>query len=1135
MAKAVGVIAGVALGVFFAPAGLAVLGAVAGGALGYAAGSAVDQMLNPGFDIPDIANNVESQTAAGININKIGTDNYIPVIYGERHIGGTRVHITTDSANNQYLYVKTVLCEGPILRIEKFYLDDTFVIGYFGASIGYAFDSAATKYQPYQAKNKDNQTITVTPVQIDAMVGYSNQAAVFRHWGPGWTADHKLSGLAHTSALYQNFPPNNPDDASKNPFNGIPNAVCLVSGKLILRLENLTFWENTTGATYYSTNGKSGYDTGFFTSPTLQYDRNPVNCLYDYLTNNIYGKGLSRDQIDLFSFKTEATRWYKDSAGNTVSADLQHHCNAVIDTSRTIFENVENMLFNMNATLPYINGKYTLVVEDNRNTDGRYGGTATSIMTVNENNIIGGITIESENVAGKYNRVVVSYPGGEMNEMVEVYYPVPGSTEEAGYLAEDNGRINELRLSYEQITSATVATQKAKFALMKSRYRGKTISFTGDASLHQVTIGNIITITYSPLNINAQYRVKTIQYNPDYTFNIVAEEHNDTLYNTPVAAATPKEIYRTYSSNAQPIYIKNSTPAVVYVGDFNQSLEQQPMSQVLAELPTEWQTYVNDNFNVANLSLTATQIEAGLNDGTITRWLNADLVIPTSDIYTKPEIIGSEVIYNADTSIGNADIRITMKKNFNANITDTNLLIFDYHQQQYKTYFVPESDTAAARGEITLKNYPLGIPIKYIIQYKSATNKISSDVYTINQVGYYEDNKIQAEFLDTPLYTLDNQIQWDDPAADSSELQWSETGTWTTGTTDETHTTLIYETASVDMGLKIDAYPETTVFYKNLGDGSTPGNLKITYLISEDDITFYEIPYNLIPVVRYEYFYAISETADPVTGLFFEVIQTMTGPARYYKTKITLQQGEFYGVLTKWNTKTFRKTLSNYNMYSTLWIEDEATYPNCDSARLYSRPTGSTETQWTLDPANSANTLLQEYVSVGGTPDLGAISLFAGNVVGGIVPNNNFKFGKLISAVGITALQQAGDITPIVEISANAFALTYPVGGGNIYLTFTSTAYGNFYYPVLPYTVYDEATDTGQPIYNWSVGLGTKVDDGSSIRLNISSTDQDIIFTDIASNTVIYTGPLKMNWDFVGYPQLIFNETAGTIRTAEQV
>jgi hypothetical protein len=1151
MAKAVGTVVGATVGFFIGGP----VGAIAGAGLGYAGGAVVEQALNPGYDIPDLAAR-ESQDTAGILLNKEGTDNYIPVVYGVRYVGGTRVHMTTESANNQFLYVKQVFCEGQIDRINAIYLDETLAI--VGTSLW------TSKFSPYTAKNKDNADITITPLTFANASGKEQSIPTpSALWGPGWTQYHTLEGLAYTAFKYQNFPANNQDDSNKNPFvNGIPNVVAEIYGKKVLDISLLKFYTDesrttidTTGAYYQSTNGRSGYDpngvipresipVGSTLDITFVFSRNPVLCLFDYLTNKRYGKGLELHQIDLWSFKLEANRWYRDSNGNIVTAARQHNCDAVIDTSRTVFENVENMLFNMNATLPFVNGRFTLRVEDNRSLDGRMGGTATSVMTVNENNIIGGISIESESTQSKYNRVVVSYPGGEFNEMREVYYPTPGSVEEATYLAEDNGRVNELRLSYEHFTSASIAGYKAQFALNKSRFRGKVINFTGDASLNQLTVGDIFTFTYSNLGINALFRVRQIQFNPDYTFNVVAEEHNETLYGVPVAAAVPRDIYRNFSTNAQPIYIKNSDPQVVFVGDYNTSSEAIPMTQLLDGLSSDWGTYVTDNFNVATTSYTTAEIEEGLQDGTITRWINADLLIPGTELSAPPEIVSTEYIINTDNANNSADVIINLKADTNINITETKLLVYDYQQRAYKAIFVPEADTAAARGQITIKNYPLGVPFKYIVQYKTRDNKISSQPQTLDISSYYRTNKIQAAFLDTPLYSLDNGTQWNSTAIDSSTLQWSETGTWITGVPEATtHQTIVYTTDAIDLGERINAYPETTVLFDT--NSTTPGNLKISYLVSEDNTTYYEVPYNLMPLVDPTYFSAFTD--PPYSGFQdnnFEIITAFSGPPRYYKTRVTLQQGEFYGVQTKWRTDTITKILSNQNMYSILWIEDEDTYPDCDSARLYKRPVGSTRSEYALTATGEPD-YIQDFVAVGGTPDLSAVSLFTGNLVASVIPDNNFKFSHITSLTGKTALEDANDDTPQVTMTASGFKLEYTVGGGNIFLTFNETENGNYYLGILPYmplSPYEngelpfEGIAGDQSVYTFQTPWAINDADGHKIRLWISGTDQEIVFQDIDDdNNEIHTGPLKMNWTFTGYPLLAFDEEQGVVKPVEDV
>ena len=48
----------------------------------------------------------------------------IPVIYGERRIGGTPIYYQVTGDNNEYLHIVLLLCEGEIESVEQVYLND---------------------------------------------------------------------------------------------------------------------------------------------------------------------------------------------------------------------------------------------------------------------------------------------------------------------------------------------------------------------------------------------------------------------------------------------------------------------------------------------------------------------------------------------------------------------------------------------------------------------------------------------------------------------------------------------------------------------------------------------------------------------------------------------------------------------------------------------------------------------------------------------------------------------------------------------------------------------------------------------------------------------------------------------------
>ena len=63
-------------------------------------------------DIPDFGDSDFDQFEKGILVNKQSNDAAIPVIYGERLIGGTRVFLETSGTDNEFLYMALVMAEG---------------------------------------------------------------------------------------------------------------------------------------------------------------------------------------------------------------------------------------------------------------------------------------------------------------------------------------------------------------------------------------------------------------------------------------------------------------------------------------------------------------------------------------------------------------------------------------------------------------------------------------------------------------------------------------------------------------------------------------------------------------------------------------------------------------------------------------------------------------------------------------------------------------------------------------------------------------------------------------------------------------------------------------------------------------
>ena len=78
-------------------------------------------------EIEDFGTNSFDDFERGLLINKQSNDSNIPVIYGERLVGGTRVFMETSGTDNTYLYMSIVMAEGEINDIEEIRVDDKVV------------------------------------------------------------------------------------------------------------------------------------------------------------------------------------------------------------------------------------------------------------------------------------------------------------------------------------------------------------------------------------------------------------------------------------------------------------------------------------------------------------------------------------------------------------------------------------------------------------------------------------------------------------------------------------------------------------------------------------------------------------------------------------------------------------------------------------------------------------------------------------------------------------------------------------------------------------------------------------------------------------------------------------------------
>ena len=521
---------GAALGVgaVVATAVTVVAAVVAVAAVGYAI-----QSMTPTFDVPEYSANTADGAQAinsGVLVNKTGTNNSVPVVYGTRKIGGTRVFVSTDGTDNEYLYIAMVFCEGQIRAFKELIFDDKLVAG--GS---YGGDPTTGVNNPaYSAESR---------LKYELQTGSAGQQSPDWFNQNGWSNNHNLSGLAVGYFKLRWVRPNIDDPAEDqqstaddNPYGGIPKIQVVVQGKYVPNASSYDDGETDTYATMIA----AGH-----------WSTNPADHMLDYLMNPIFGRGLANDRIGFTSFKTAASKFNTSVNYMTGGTGKILEFNYVVQTSRTMLENVQTMLQNMRSGMPYIQGKFNLKLLDTGHASNPTSQVPVIAYAVTERELIGGLTIEGKGHRDQYNQVKAVFPNPETNwELDELVYPEVNSAVDQAFLAEDNDRRLVKDISLEGITNGNIAGDVASIVLLRSRKK-KAVSFTTTAELHNTVVGDIITITYPSLGMSAaQFRITSHQVTADYTIQITALEHDPTDYDfTNTDVFIPKAV--SISSNDQ--------------------------------------------------------------------------------------------------------------------------------------------------------------------------------------------------------------------------------------------------------------------------------------------------------------------------------------------------------------------------------------------------------------------------------------------------------------------------------------------------------------------------------------------------------------------------------------------------------
>ncbi len=503
------------------------------------------------FDAPayDSGSGFEAEQQ-GIKVNKQSNVAGIPLVYGQRKVGGVRVFIGSEGEKNTHLYVILAVAEGEIDSFTGIWINDERQV-----LTGYTADGTkhTLKKNNY---NGDQSTFFIdhSRATFQFFTGTETQSAsslLLDDDVEGWTVNHRLQGVAYVACKFEwvkaEFNKDNGEQTLFNPWQGIPTIQVEIKGKKVLPVgTNASQPYGSSGFT--DANNNTHTSTYEATTGSFVYSTNPADCLLDYLRNKRYGKSLNDNRISFDNFYTAGRQCNtaKDYGGSLGSVD-HFGCNLVLNTEDTIFNNTKKLLQTCRGFLPYVNGKYELRIE-------AQDTAPESLFEITDDAIIGQISVNSPDKNALYNEARVTFPNKEKDYEPDVaVYSADGEDSKPDHLATDGEKLL-LQIGSAGITEKERAVHYAKYLVDRSRQQMQ-VSLRITSEGQNLVAGELVTITHAykstltgtdltdymfkaPSNSEAAsytapkkiWRITTTRLNYDGTVDLTLIEHQNNIY-----------------------------------------------------------------------------------------------------------------------------------------------------------------------------------------------------------------------------------------------------------------------------------------------------------------------------------------------------------------------------------------------------------------------------------------------------------------------------------------------------------------------------------------------------------------------------------------------------------------------------
>jgi len=296
---------------------------------------------------PDLGSAAEfgAQGAQGIMVNKTGSSQPLPVIYGLTRTGGIRVFAHTEGTvgdyENAYLHLVFAIGEGEMNKCSEIFFD--------GVSAGTCSSAGSTDPGSWSISSHWSGK-----VNMYFRPGTDGQSAISALTSKASWTDPRFRGIAYAYLRLEYD-----EDVWKN---GLPEVTFNVEGKKVPATSDGT---------------------------TLGYSDNPARCVLDYLTNTRYGKGIAPADLDLTSFAAAET--YCNTKG--------FHTRGNVSTNGTLHANLIDIMSSCRGYLAFGN-KYRMLIDQ---------ASSETPFEITKDNIVGNVDYVLGDKSTMFNKMTAKF------------------------------------------------------------------------------------------------------------------------------------------------------------------------------------------------------------------------------------------------------------------------------------------------------------------------------------------------------------------------------------------------------------------------------------------------------------------------------------------------------------------------------------------------------------------------------------------------------------------------------------------------------------------------------------------------------------------------------------------------------